>query len=104
MREGLTPTVQWHDLEAELAAGARLIDVRTSGEYANGAIPGSVNLPLDELRERQQELPVGRLIMHCKVGQRGHTATRLLAQLGRDAANLDGGYLTWQAGTAGRSR
>jgi rhodanese-related sulfurtransferase len=37
-------------------------------------------------------------VVHCQVGQRGHTATRLLTQLGYDAANLDGGYRTWLAG------
>ena len=98
--EGLTPSVQWHELEAELAAGATLVDVRTRGEHAGGAIPGSINIPLDDIRERIDELPAGRLIVHCKVGQRGHTAVRLLAQLGREAVNLDGGYLTWNAGTA----
>jgi len=101
--EGLTPSIQWHELEAELDAGATLIDVRTRGEVADGAIPGSVNIPLDEIRSRQAELPAGRLILHCKVGQRGHTAVRLLAQLGREAVNLDGGYLTWSAGTQARS-
>ncbi|WEO78829.1 FAD-dependent oxidoreductase [Cryobacterium sp. SO2] len=98
--EGLTPSVQWHELEAARAAGATLVDVRTAGEHGEAAIPGSVNIPLDDIRARQAELPHGRLIVHCKVGQRGHTAVRLLAQLGRDAVNLDGGYLTWAAGTA----
>ena len=98
--EGLTPAIQWHELDAELAAGATLVDVRTAGEYDDGAIPGSVNLPLDEIRERHAELPDGRLVVHCKVGQRGHSAVRLLAQLGYDVVNLDGGYLTWRAGTA----
>ncbi|WP_448811857.1 FAD-dependent oxidoreductase [Agromyces bauzanensis] len=101
--EGLTPSIQWHELEAELDAGATLVDVRTRGEYADGAIPGSINIPLDEIRSRQDELPEGRLVVHCKVGQRGHTAVRLLAQLGREAVNLDGGYLTWSAGTEARS-
>ncbi len=102
--EGLTPSVQWHELEAELASGATLVDVRSPHEYADGAIPGSINLPLDDLRARAGELPAGRLIVHCKVGQRGHTAVRLLTQLGRDAVNLDGGYLTWAAGMASRDR
>jgi NADPH-dependent 2,4-dienoyl-CoA reductase/sulfur reductase-like enzyme/rhodanese-related sulfurtransferase len=101
--EGLTPSIQWHELEAELAAGANLIDVRTRDEVADGAIPGSINIPLDEIRSRTDELPEGRLVVHCKVGQRGHTAVRLLAQLGREAVNLDGGYLTWSAGTQARS-
>lgn len=98
--EGLTPSIQWHELEAELAAGATLVDVRTRGEVAAGAIPGAINIPLDDLRERVAEIPAGRVIVHCKVGQRGHTAVRLLEQLGREAVNLDGGYLTWRAGTA----
>ena len=103
-REGLTPSIQWHELAGELDAGATLIDVRTPGEYRGGAIPGSLNIPLDDIRARIAEIPAGRLIVHCKVGQRGHTAVRLLTQLGREAVNLDGGYLTWQAGTAAAAR
>ncbi|CAN5307458.1 FAD-dependent oxidoreductase [soil metagenome] len=103
-REGLTTSVQWHELEAELAAGATLVDVRTREEFADDAIPGSVNIPLDEIRDQIAELPDGRLIVHCKVGQRGHTAVRLLAQLGREAVNLDGGYLTWSAGIGAREQ
>ncbi|MFE5670429.1 FAD-dependent oxidoreductase [Agromyces sp. NPDC056523] len=96
--EGLTPSIQWHELDSAVAAGATVVDVRTAGEVADGAIPGSLRIPLDDLRSRLDELPPGRLVVHCKVGQRGHTAVRLLAQLGRDAVNLDGGYLTWRAG------
>ncbi|MBM7502807.1 FAD-dependent oxidoreductase [Agromyces aurantiacus] len=101
--EGLTPSIQWHELDAAVDAGATVVDVRTAAEVADGAIPGSLRIPLDELRTRADELPAGRLIVHCKVGQRGHTAVRLLAQLGRDAVNLDGGYLTWKAGMASRT-
>ncbi|WP_136708962.1 FAD-dependent oxidoreductase [Agromyces sp. H66] len=101
--EGLTPSIQWHELEAEVDAGATVVDVRTREEVADGAIPGSINVPLDEIRSRHGELPDGRLVVHCEVGQRGHTAVRLLAQLGREAVNLDGGYLTWSAGTRARS-
>ncbi|WP_030752093.1 FAD-dependent oxidoreductase [Streptomyces griseus] len=98
---GTTRTVQWHELAGALAGGAVLLDVRTAAERAAGAIPGSLHLPLDELRDRLPELPADRpLIVHCQVGQRGHTAARLLVQHGHDAANLDGGYLTWAAGTS----
>ncbi len=99
-RSGLTPTVQWHELDAAQAGGTTLVDVRSPAEFAVGAIPGSINLPLDELRERRDELPDGPLIVHCQVGRRGHIATRLLRQLGVDARNLDGGYRTWHAGTS----
>ncbi|MEV0093842.1 FAD-dependent oxidoreductase [Streptomyces sp. NPDC050738] len=97
---GTDRTVQWHELAAVRDAGATVVDVRTSTEHARGAIPGAVNIPLDELRERSAELPAGDLVVHCQVGLRGHTALRLLAGLGRDAANLDGGYATWSAGQA----
>ncbi|MDO4073542.1 rhodanese-like domain-containing protein, partial [Clavibacter michiganensis] len=72
--------------------------------HATAAIPGAVSLPLDELRARHHELPAGPLVVHCQVGQRGHTAARLLAQLGHDVRNLDGGLLTWRAGTASTTR
>lgn len=99
IRTGTTRTIQWHQLDAALGAGATLIDVRSPTEFTAGSIPGAVNIPLDELRERHGELPEGAIIVHCHVGQRGHTATRLLTQLGHDTMNLDGGYLTWAAGT-----
>ncbi|WP_428956778.1 FAD-dependent oxidoreductase [Streptomyces sp. cg35] len=97
---GTDRTVQWHELTAVRDAGATLVDVRTAAEHARGAIPGAVNVPLDELRERAADLPDGDLVVHCQVGLRGHTALRLLAGLGRDAVNLDGGYATWSAGQA----
>jgi NADPH-dependent 2,4-dienoyl-CoA reductase/sulfur reductase-like enzyme/rhodanese-related sulfurtransferase len=100
MRRGVTRTLQWHELEDAVADGATVVDVRTGSEHARGAIPGAVLLPVDELRRRVDELPAGPLVVHCAVGVRGHTAARLLTQLGRDVRNLDGGYLTWSAGHA----
>lgn len=97
---GTTRSVQWHELADRMAQGATLIDVRTQAEYARGHIPGALLVPVDELRQRLGELPDGDLIVHCAVGVRGHTACRILAGHGRDAANLDGGYTTWAAGTA----
>lgn len=94
---GLAETIQWHELDDALAAGASLIDVRTPAEFAAGAIPHAVNIPVDELRDRLNELPEGNLIVHCAVGVRGHTAARILAGHGRSARNLDGGYRTWAA-------
>ncbi|MGN7797718.1 FAD-dependent oxidoreductase [Leifsonia sp. 22587] len=98
LRTGATRAIQWHELDSALAAGATLVDVRTAGEHAAGAIPGAVSIPVDELRDRLAELPAGPVVVHCQVGQRGHTAARILAQHGRDVVNLDGGYRTWVAG------
>ncbi|PWB98315.1 FAD-dependent oxidoreductase [Salinibacterium hongtaonis] len=101
---GATHTIQWHELDAALAAGAVLVDVRTAGEHASASIPGAINLPLDELRDRHGELPDAPLVVHCQVGQRGHTAARLLGQLGYSVSNLDGGLKTWAEGTAAQAR
>ena len=101
LASGLTRSVQWHELDAALAAGATLVDVRTPAEHERESIPGAVNIPLDELRERHGEIGEGPVVVHCAVGQRGHSAARLLAQLGHDdVRNLDGGIRTW--GTATR--
>lgn len=97
---GQERTVQWHELDAEREAGAVLIDVRSPAEFERGHIPGALNIPVDRLRERLHEIERVPLIVSCQVGQRGHTAARLLAQYGYDVRNLDGGYLTWRAGTA----
>lgn len=97
-RTGDTRSVQWHEIADSLDAGSTLVDVRSASEHASGSIPGAVNVPLDDLRERHGELGSGPVVVHCQVGQRGHTAARLLTQLGYDVRNLDGGYLTWRAG------
>lgn len=94
---GTTRSLQWHELAGALAGGAVLVDVRTAGENAAGAIPGALNIPVDELRARHGELAGREIVVHCAVGQRGHTAARLLTQLGHSAVNLDGGYRTWSA-------
>lgn len=96
--EGRTPTVQWHELAERREAGATIIDVRTADEHDAGAIPGAVLIPVDELRERLSEITGTDVIVHCRVGQRGHTATQILRSHGIIASNLDGGYLTWRAG------
>ena len=104
LRLGTSTTIQWHELDEALSSGATLLDVRTAQEHAAGAIPGALLFPVDELRDRLDEIPGGPLIVHCAVGLRGHTAARLLAQAGREVRNLDGGYRTWAAGTAAGNR
>jgi len=94
LRDGLTETIQWHELEAEVARGVQLIDVRTPGEFARGAIPGAINIPVDDLRGRLDEVDADSIV-HCQVGLRGYIAARLLAGHGKRARNLDGGYRTW---------
>ncbi|TFD13417.1 CoA-disulfide reductase [Cryobacterium sp. TMT1-2-2] len=100
LAEGTSVNLQWHELEEARSNGAVLVDVRSAGEFAAGSIPGALNVSLDDLRARLDELPRVPLIVHCQVGQRGHTAARILTQNGFDVRNLDGGYRTWLAGTS----
>lgn len=77
--------------------GAFLVDVRTADEFSAGHLAEAVNLPVDELRARLNELPRDRKIAaYCQVGQRGYLATRILRQNGFDAFNVGGGYKTYQ--------
>ena len=101
LREGMVETVQWDEVAERVAAGAVLLDTRTPGEVARGAIPGAVNIPVDDLRERLDEVPEGPVVAYCAVGVRGYLAARILTQAGREVANLDGGYTTWAAATSG---
>lgn len=89
------------DIETVLAAdrgeGAYLLDVRSPQEYSEGHVPGAINIPVDELRSRLDELPRRRQIAaYCQVGQRGYLATRILIQAGFSTANIGGGYKTYQ--------
>ena len=97
---GTTPSIQWHQLEAARAAGAQVVDIRTGGEHGAGNIPGTINVPVDELRDRLDEIQMENVVVYCRVGQRGHIATQILKAHGANVKNLDGGYLTWAAGEA----
>jgi rhodanese-related sulfurtransferase len=88
------------DIEAVLAVLSHdpplLLDVRTADLVAAGSIPSAINIPIDELRSRLDELPLRRTIVpFCQVGQRGYLATRILLQFGYSAANIGGGYETY---------
>ena len=74
-----------------------LLDVRNPQELAaQGSITGALNIPLDTLRSRINELPKDKeIIVYCQVGLRGHVAYRQLVNNGYKARNLLGGYRTW---------
>jgi NADPH-dependent 2,4-dienoyl-CoA reductase/sulfur reductase-like enzyme/rhodanese-related sulfurtransferase len=83
----------WELEELATPGDALLLDVRMPVEFAQGTIPGAVNLPVDDLRARLQELPKDReLRVFCAVGLRGYVACRTLSQLGYRCRNLSGGY------------
>ncbi|HML71999.1 MAG TPA: DsrE/DsrF/DrsH-like family protein [Macellibacteroides fermentans] len=93
---GKVKTAQWRDIEG-LSKEALIVDVRTREEFALGSIPGSVNIPVDELRSRLPELPLDKdIVVTCAVGLRGYVAYRILVQNGYERVrNLSGGYKTW---------
>jgi rhodanese-related sulfurtransferase len=97
---GLIKTAQWSEIDQFVSDGYQLVDVRSAAEFSQGSIPGALNMPVDEIRDRNAELSNKNLLINCQVGQRGHTATLLFKELGFNAVNLDGGYLTWSKSPA----
>jgi rhodanese-related sulfurtransferase len=92
---GLAKNVQWHEVESYIDRGYEMLDVRTPAEFNRGTIAGAINIPVDSIRERLDEISHKDLVVICQVGVRGHTAALLLNELGFNALNLDGGYQTW---------
>lgn len=96
---GRSVTITPRELAAALASDAPpvVVDVRSPTEHAAGGIAGSINLPIETLRDSHSQLPASRpLVVHCAVGYRGYLAERLLRQLGYDVRNLTGGFRAWQ--------
>ncbi|WP_195510089.1 CoA-disulfide reductase [Clostridium tyrobutyricum] len=70
-----------------------LLDVRSEIEFNNGHLEGAVNIPVDNLRERLEELDKNKeIIAYCQVGLRGYIAARILSQHGYRVKNITGGY------------
>jgi glyoxylase-like metal-dependent hydrolase (beta-lactamase superfamily II)/rhodanese-related sulfurtransferase len=92
------PRVSVRELEGLLAEDAAvLVDIRNPGEVEQGRIPGSIHIPLAQLRARLDLLPTDKLIVvHCAGGWRSSVAASLLRAEGFEhAADLDGGYNAW---------
>lgn len=94
---GIMPTITWRDLDEQKLPEGTLIDVRTLQEFTEGAIPNAIHIPVDELRERLDEIPEDKPIyLYCGVGLRGYVALKILTQSGfKNVYNLSGGYRTY---------
>lgn len=80
-------------------AAAQLVDVRTEAEYEEGHIEGSINIPVDELRNRIDEFDKDKeILLYCQVGLRGYIASRILTQRGFKVKNMTGGYKAFSIG------
>jgi len=90
MLRGDSPTVHWDEVSK---TDAFILDARTKREFEAGHIDRAINIPLDELRGRLDELPKDKEIwVYCKAGKRSYFATRILRANGYDAINISGGY------------
>lgn len=98
---GKVKTLHWREI-ASLSPDTVCLDVRTRDEYELGSLPGFINIPVDELRDRLGELPKGKpIVVTCAVGLRGYLAYRILTQNGfTEVRNLSGGYKTWNMAAA----
>lgn len=99
---GAMPVVMWNQVQQMDHKNILLLDVRTRDEFAFGAIPGSVNIPLEELRSRIDELSADKEIyIYCAIGLRGYLALKILTLRGfKNVRNISGGYKTYLAATA----
>ena len=92
---------QWHldDLSRLPRDGSvTLLDVRTAEEYRSGHIEGFRNIPVDQLRERLDELEAGKpVFVICQSGLRSYIASRILTGSGYDSYNFSGGYRFYDA-------
>lgn len=96
--KGSLKQIHWDQLLEMDKNSIFLLDVRTNEEYQLGTIPGSVNIPVDELRKNLYKIPKDKkVIVFCGVGLRGYVAYRILAQNGfENIYNLAGGYKTYE--------
>ncbi len=102
---GLSPAALLAELDGETPP--LVIDVRLPAEHVAGHMDGSVNIPVDDLRDRLDEVPADRpVVVHCAVGYRSYVAQQILLNRGwTDVRNLYGGYglLAQELKAAGRS-
>lgn len=90
---GLSHLITWNDFEKLNKENYILVDVRTEREYQKGHIEGAINIPVDDLRERLNELNRDKtIVVYCQVGFRGYIADRILSQKGFSVLNITGGY------------
>ena len=91
---------QWNEIATLDPERSVLLDVRRPDERDQGFIPGSIHIPLDQIRRRLDELPRDKeIVVHCLSGQRSYFAARILAQRGFRVRNLAGSYRTWKVST-----
>jgi len=99
---GTMPYITWRELHDVNPNEVFVLDVRTQDEFLMGHISGAINIPLEDLRERTNEIPKDKNIyIYCAIGLRGYLAAKILLASGySNAKNVLGGYKTYWAATA----
>jgi rhodanese-related sulfurtransferase len=94
---GDVQTIHWHELIKIQANDVCIVDVRTEEERKGKFIPGSIHIPIDDLRSRLSELPQDKdIVVYCEIGLRGYLAYRILTQHGfKRVKSLSGGWVTY---------
>ena len=91
--EGLVETITWQEVEKITDKNTLILDVRTDEEYISGSYKNAIHIPLDDLRERLNELDKSKTyLVYCKTGLRSYIACRILSQNGFKVQNITGGY------------
>lgn len=95
IRDGLV-TAEWSEVDALADRATFLIDVSTPEEHQADHMPGAVNIPVDELRDRLDEIPKDQPVyIHCAIGLRGYIASQILRGHGYQPINIAGGLRTY---------
>ena len=99
LANGTVRQFHWDEVDALPRDGSvTLLDTRTAEEYQSGHIEGTIHIPVDELRERMNELKTGKLVyVICQSGLRSYIACRILEQNGFACRNLAGGYRLYES-------
>jgi len=100
---GLVKNFHWHDVEKLPRDGSvTILDVREPSEVLRGKIEGSINIPLDDLRDNLEKLDKTKPVyVYCFSGLRSYIACRMLTGRGFDAYNLSGGYRLYKSAAYG---
>ncbi len=93
---GDAQVMTWDQVDKLDRSSITIVDARLPEELALGAIDGSINIPLQSIRQNINEIPKDRpVLLYCQTGQRSYFASRVLNHLGFEAYNLTGGYKTY---------
>src|SRR5271166_794437 len=93
----MAATIRVESLREMLNASAlvRTLDVRSAAEFATGHVPGAVNIPMEQIEPRMEDLPPGPLVLICEGGQRAEIVAGWLAGR-REVTLLEGGTRAWR--------